>query len=225
MQPQKNISKMLMEQNWTNPPNRSIGQKEPSADKSKQGFYQDEKSFFQHCVPERFKHCELENLLDISPEIIMYGYKWAVNPESIFIHGNPGNGKTSYIFALLREMFRRCPKKLWPKFYSSPELDAKLLEAVKADDGDAYLLKFLSTEDILFIDDFGRENNSPRIKRQYFEIINNRYAGNKVTILTSNFDINQIGNSLGDALASRLQEWQEIIFSKPDLRKKKFLEG
>jgi DNA replication protein DnaC len=200
-------------------------QREPSADKSIQGFYQDEKSFFQHCVPDKFKHCELKNLLDIAAEIVMYGYKWAVNPESVFIHGIPGNGKTSYVFALLREMFRKSPKKLWPRFYSSPGLDAILLEAVKADDGDAYLLKFLSTQDILFIDDFGRENNSPRIKRQYFEIINNRYSENKITILTSNLDINQIGNSLGDALASRLQEWQEITFLKPDLRKKKFLEG
>jgi DNA replication protein DnaC len=178
----------------------------------------DEKGFFEYVVPKKYAHVTLE-ACDKQPEaLIEYAKSWAENPESVILLGPAGRGKTHFAFAMLREMFRRCSRVLWPRFYTSPTIDSLLLEAVKSDDGDKYKLSEIGSEDILFIDDFGRESRSDRIFRQYFELINMRYTNQKPTIISTNLSLEDIGKQMGDAIASRFQEWQIIEFSGNDLR-------
>jgi DNA replication protein DnaC len=185
--------------------------------------YMDEKGFFEHCVPKKYANASLENCEKQPEAFIEYARSWGKSPESVILLGPVGRGKTQFAFAMLREMFRRCPRRLWPRFYTSPELDSILLEAVKADEGDKYKIGQIGTEDVLFIDDFGRETRSDRIFRQYFELLNMRYTNMKPTIISSNLTLDEIGRSMGDAIASRFQEWQIIEFTGPDLRIQKRL--
>jgi len=164
----------------------------------------------------------LNNLPDIHPGLIEYGKRWGKKPESLFIHGRYGNGKTSYSFALLREMFKYW--NYWPRYFTSVDIDAKLLACVTGEGGEEHWLQFYSEQDILFIDDFGCENHQGRTQRQYGKIIDKRYSENKITIITSNLNIAQIGSSLGGRIASRFQEWMTLEFTGPDLRKKKTVE-
>lgn len=182
-----------------------------------------EKGFFEHQVPAKYKDAELDKL-DKRPESLKhFGREWAVNPHSLVLSGSKGTGKTRYAFALIREMFRRCPRHIWPRYFTSMELDSRLYEALM-NGGDRHLVTSLGSEDLLLIDDFGRETKSDRIARQYFEIINKRYSEELPTIITTNYSLEEIANHLGEALASRLEEWQLVRFAGSDLRKKEIIE-
>lgn len=178
----------------------------------------DEKGFFQHCVPEKYSKVTLENCEKQPEAFIAYARQWALNPESVVLLGPVGRGKTQFAFAMLREMFRKYPKHIWPRYFTSTKLDSILLEAIKSDEGDKAKIEDISSQDLLFIDDFGRETRSERIGRQYFEIINLRYSKNLPTIISTNLTLEDIGRLINDAIASRFQEWQLIEFSGEDLR-------
>jgi DNA replication protein DnaC len=182
----------------------------------------DEKSFFQHAVPPEFFHASLENC-DMQPkEYISFAKKWSLNPTSVFLFGGYGRGKTHFAFAMIREVFRRCPRIIWPRFFTSPDLDSRLLRAVKGEEGDQWMTANLSSQDLLFIDDIGRETKSDRLRRQYFEILNYRHSHKLPTILSSNLTLENLAEVLDGAIASRIQEWQNIQFKGPiDLRTKK----
>jgi DNA replication protein DnaC len=202
-------------------PQGNPGSKPGESSQSKEipGMYSNEKGFFQHAVPKLFTNASLETCDLQPPEYIEFSKHWALDPCSVFLCGGYGSGKTHFAFAMLREMFRRCPRKIWPRYFTSPELDAKLLRAVKSDEGDSFALRDLGEQDLLFIDDIGRETKSDRLKRQYFEILNYRYTQNLPTILSSNFSLEQLGDVLDGAIASRIQTWQIIEFNGPDLRR------
>lgn len=182
-----------------------------------------EKGFFTHQAPKKYRDAELNALDKRSEAFKEFGRKWAKDPKSLFIYGNKGTGKTRYAFALIREMFRTCPRHIWPRYFTSMDLSSRLHEAVM-NGGDKYLLSCLSTEDLLLIDDFGRESSTDRTRRQLFEIINYRYADELPTVITSNFSLEELSLSHGEALASRMEEWQLIKFKGEDLRKQIVIE-
>jgi DNA replication protein DnaC len=179
----------------------------------------DEKSFFSSIVPSAYANICLDSCDKQPTEYIEWAKKWAIDPTSVFLCGGYGTGKTHFAFAMIREVFRACPRKIWPRFFTSPALDSRLLKAVKCDDGDEFALRDMAEQDLLFIDDVGRETKSERLKRQYFEILNYRHVHHLPTILTSNFNLDQLGEVIDGAIASRIQEWQTIEFNGGDLRK------
>ncbi len=182
-----------------------------------------EQGFFGKCVPKKFANVTLEDCDKQPSSFIEYAKSWGKNPESVILMGPVGRGKTQFAFAMIREMFRRCNRVIWPRYFTSPEMDSLLLEAVKSDGGDKFKIQDIGSQDLLFIDDFGRETNSERIKRQYFEIINIRYTNQLPTIISTNLTIEDIGRNMNEAIASRFQEWQIIEFGGTDLRIQKRL--
>lgn len=193
-----------------------------SSSKEIRGAYMDENTFFTHVVPQKYQDATIDSL-DKQPESLKeFGREWAKNPVSLFLYGNKGSGKTRYAFAIVREMFRRSSRIIWPRYFTSPELDSRLHDALMTG-GDRELVQNLSREDLLLIDDFGRETKSDRIRRQYFEIINYRYSNELPTILTSNYDLDTLGQNLDEVISSRIEEWQHIRFTGPDLRKKELV--
>jgi DNA replication protein DnaC len=178
----------------------------------------DERGFFSHCVPKKFSEVTLDQC-DKQPDSFReYAKAWGRNPESVILTGPVGRGKTQFAFAMIREMFRRCNRVIWPRYFTSPEMDSLLLEAIKSDGGDKFKIQDIGEQDLLFIDDFGRETGSERIRRQYFEIINLRYANHLPTLISTNLSLEEIEKHMNKAIASRFQEWQMIEFGGVDLR-------
>jgi DNA replication protein DnaC len=187
-------------------------------DQSIAGATMSEGFFFSDCVPPKFSQISIEDC-DLQPKSFHdYAKSWGERPESVILQGDVGRGKTQFAFAMIREVFRRCPKRIWPRYHTSPDLDSRLLDAIKSEGGDKYLIETVGTEDLLFIDDFGRETNSERARRQYFEILNMRYVKMLPTIISTNLNLEQIANHMNSAIASRFQEYQIVEFSGPDLR-------
>lgn len=179
-----------------------------------------EKGFFNECVPKKFASVTLESCDMQTQNFHDFARAWAKKPVSIVLMGDVGRGKTQFAFAMIRELFRNYPKGFWPRYYTSPNLDSILLEALMAEGGDRVKIQNLGEEHLLFIDDFGRENDTERVKRQYFELLNQRYANGRPTMISTNFTLEEIGRRLTPAIASRFQEWAMLKFEGEDLRGK-----
>jgi DNA replication protein DnaC len=187
-------------------------------DQSIKGAQMSEKHFFEHCVPKKFSHVTLDQCDKQPKSFHDYAKSWGSKPESTILLGDVGRGKTQFAFAMIREMFRRSPRKLWPRYYTSPEMDSILLKASRDEDADKAVIHKIASEDLLFIDDFGREMDSARAKRQYFEVLNLRYANLLPTLISTNLTLEEIQNHMNKAIASRFQEFQIIEFGGVDLR-------
>lgn len=180
-----------------------------------------EKFFFDEAVPKKFAAVTLDQCDKQPGSFREFARVWALKPESVLLLGDTGRGKTQFAFAMIRQLFRSSTKKIWPRYYTSPEMDAILLNASRTEGGDKFIIAAMGAEDLLFIDDFGRETNSERVKRQYFEILNMRYAKLLPTLISSNLTLDQIAQQLNSAIASRFQEFQILEFTGPDLRVQK----
>lgn len=187
-------------------------------DLSIKGAVMSETFFFEHAVPKKFANTSLNDCNKQPKSFHEYARSWAKNPEAAILLGGSGRGKTQFAFAMIREMFRLCPRTIWPRYYTSPYMDSLLLEASRSDEGDKFVVDQMGSEDLLFIDDFGRETTSERVKRQYFEVLNQRYAKLLPTLISTNLSIEQIGQHMNEAIASRFQEFQILEFLGPDLR-------
>jgi DNA replication protein DnaC len=125
---------------------------------------------YEKLVPMLFKEAFLEDFQQSNPSLLVFVKDWIKKPTPLFVHGEYGVGKTHFVYALVRELVTKYPS-LWPEFYSSPNLDGSLLEAIKSDLEDRYLIKKVCEADVLIIDDIGREMKTDRLKRQLFEIL------------------------------------------------------
>lgn len=193
----------------TKPLVKGISFKEPNENGffSKIGLKYKSDTFLQKC-----------NTQIIHPDLIKWGYEWAVKPCSIFIHGGIGCGKTFFSISLIREAFKE--RKIFDaEYFVGTSLDSEGLEAIKSEYGDRKFLDKIKNIEFLFIDDFGRETRSDRLSRQYFEIINHRYSNEMPTIITSNLDLNGIANKIDSSIASRIQEWEVIHMTGSDARR------
>lgn len=177
-----------------------------------------EKQFFRN-VWKKYQNASLEKSVFINPSLIEWGKEWAKKPTSIFLHGGVGCGKTYFSFALIRQAFREASIQD-AAFHSCTELDSYLLDAIKGDHGDVRAISSIKKEEFLYLDDFGRETKSDRISRQFYEILNYRYANEMPTIITSNLTLDEIAKKMDAAIASRMQEWQIIHLTNEDIRKK-----
>jgi len=147
---------------------------------------------------------------------------------SLYLYGVWGSGKTTFAFALIRELMRWMPIQnyFWPNYMFSRDLDNALLRAVKSDDGDTYEIEKWIESDLLFIDDVDKVTATERFKMQLFDIVNKRMMKSRPTIITSNARPNDLSQIIDGALVSRMADdskWKLIQFPNRDLRKTKVM--
>lgn len=116
-----------------------------------------------------------------------------------------GSGKTRMAVSIANELIHE--KKCQVKFCTS----LQILNEIKAswdkenDYTESKLLNFLSSSEVLVIDDFGTEqSDKPWINERFYQIINNRYVDKKITIFTSNEKLEFL--KYDDRITNRIKE-------------------
>jgi len=132
--------------------------------------------------------------------------------------GNAGIGKTMLACIIAKDMLDKGVKIV---FVSSADLLAELKNAMftKDDEGIEKKIEYLSTVEVLMLDDIGKEKPTEWIQSMYYRLIDLRYRNNLLTGFTTNYYPKALEERLGDfgeATVSRILGMSKdyFIFAK-----------
>ena len=175
-------------------------------------------------VPERFLDCSFDNFLG-KPQLVNFFQE--LSNEKPFptttMMGKPGCGKTHLAVALLRKF--QIDNRLETRsveFIPATELLLILRRSFNSNENTEFdIIKKYSELDLLILDDLGSEKISDWSISTLFLILNNRYNNMKPTIITTNFNTNEIEKQFGARISSRLSSGKICTIDMPDYRKKR----
>jgi DNA replication protein DnaC len=140
--------------------------------------------------------------------------------NGFLIIGPTGAGKSHIAIAILKEVVSKGYTGL---YYNVPELLTKLRETydLESEKVESEILEETETVDLLVLDDLGAERTSGWVRDRLYLIINRRYERGKPTIVTTNCEIEELGERVGERITSRLYEMcAPLDFPKQDYRMK-----
>lgn len=142
--------------------------------------------------------------------------------RGLYLHGPTGCGKTLIACAVINEIVR---------LYQEPVQYAKIGRDVLGRLRDSFnpnsdqygegqkIEAELARIPVLVIDDFGVHQETPWVSSVLYNLIDERYENNRITIITSNETLDSLRETTKGRLHSRLREMcQEIEIDAPDYR-------
>lgn len=122
--------------------------------------------------------------------------------------GKWGTGKTHLSISIVKEFIKRY--HLYTKVRSFSDLLQELRESY---DGGGIIktLKTYTGIPLLLIDEIGMEKKSDWVSEKLFQIIDGRIKNKLPTIITSNFSLEEIADTYGGAVRSRLLQGSAVI--------------
>lgn len=139
--------------------------------------------------------------------------------RGIYIHGGVGTGKTHIAWALARHWEEEGGRA--PLFWNVSEL----IRSIKKDfgrhpmDQDREEEFIMEHRGLLFLDDLGAERATDFVAETLYLIINRRYEEKIPVIITSNLDLGELSDSVGDRIASRIAGMCDVIHLGGDDRR------
>ncbi len=142
--------------------------------------------------------------------------------HNLFIYGDTGVGKTFLTNCVAKELITKSFSVI---YFSSPELFSVLAKSyfekdIEAKDVDEHIYDC----DLLIIDDLGTELTNSFVSSQLFTCINERYARNKSTIISTNLSLEILRDIYSERIFSRITSNYTLIkLVGDDIRIKKKL--
>lgn len=145
--------------------------------------------------------------------------------KGLFLWGNPGTGKTLLSSIILTELIIR--HAIEGRFIKISRTFFNKLRATFAEGsatyGTAQEIEYeLENADVLVVDDFGVQRDSPWEQETLYNLVDARYEAEKFTIFTSNVDPHRaLSEIAGGRVLSRIKEMCTILeLTGPDYREK-----
>ena len=162
------------------------------------------------CTFDNFKGNQ--NLIDVLKAM-------STTNESIVLIGNTGCGKTHLAVSMLRESGNGYDAV----FITVPELLLKIRSCFRdgATESEEEIIGRYAQAKVLILDDLGAEKSTAYSITTLYLIIDRRIQQERRTIITTNLTMEQIEDSLGARIASRLSEMKIIKIGMADYRKKR----
>lgn len=135
--------------------------------------------------------------------------------KGLYLWGNTGTGKTMLATIILTELIRH--KAVEGRFIKISRTFFKVLKDTFNQASDNYgeatrIEKELAEVDVLVIDDFGVQRDSPWEQETLYNLVDARYEGEKFTIITSNHNPVKDFRELAEGrILSRIREMCRII--------------
>lgn len=131
-------------------------------------------------------------------------------PMSLFITGNTGSGKTVFACSIGKKHLRN---NLDVKFISYPSFIFKLQNSFGNDKENSYDLaeECAIFPGLLIIDDLGAEKITDFVRQMTYYILNEREQRELLTVITSNFSLNQLDEQVDPRVSSRIAGMCKVI--------------
>lgn len=142
--------------------------------------------------------------------------------ENILFYGGVGVGKSFLSACIAKELIDTDHQVV---YFSAPGL-FDVLSDIMFKRGQAQALgavkEVIYSAELLIIDDLGTELYNSATATQLFSILNDRHLQHKATIISTNFDFNQLRERYDDRIFSRLLEMYSFKkLTGPDIRRLK----
>lgn len=168
------------------------------------------------CVPRE----HMKTVYDICYE---YAHNFKKNNRGLFFFGKTGLGKTHLSLAIADVV----TKKGYNVYYSSVQSIMYKLdqEHFHNKNNDESILDDLLSCDLLVLDDLGAEFITSFTVSQLYNIINSRIISSLPTIISTNFDFEEVEKKYSQRVASRIiGSFQPIMFFGEDIRQIKAIQ-
>ena len=134
-----------------------------------------------------------------------------VTGKGMYIYSDAkGSGKTRMAASIANELMKNHNKKV--KFATSSRIVQEIKNTFDKETRtttQTELITALQTTEILIIDDFGIEKISGFVNETFYNIINERYNGKRITIYTSNYALDNLPYE--DRIKSRAKETSFVM--------------
>lgn len=166
-------------------------------------------------VPSSYLECSIENLKQFHETAHIF----LMRPFSLLLTGDCGRGKTYFLFTLLKELLETKGLHVAHiRYLNAYELEERVDEEIANCRSAKYFIESLCDVYCLFIDDFGVEKTRERAERNYYKLLDKRLANSMPTVLSTNLTNQEILETYGARIASRLKLCKHLHFKGADLR-------
>lgn len=131
--------------------------------------------------------------------------------RGLWLEGDVGTGKTTLAMLVSK---RAIEAGRSVAIYSLPRLLARIRRTYDAEGRELSYLQFferLTSVDLLHIDDLGAEKRSDWVLEQLYAIVDERYATNRSMIVTTNMNVTDLEEQIGERTVSRLAEMCDTL--------------
>ena len=163
-------------------------------------------------VPRRFNDMRLVNSPNTEYALRMVystgePYQEAQEPESWFLHGAVGVGKTCLAVGYAYEMVQA---HLTPtRFVTLPGMMTEIRSCYDTNGpSEKEVLRFYKEAEMLILDDMGAEHTSSSnwLADRLYQILGDRHDQLRPTVMTSNLSISELADTYGERITSRINE-------------------
>lgn len=166
-------------------------------------------AFIEGKIPPRYKDVDIEA---VDPKIREWTFGPHKDGKGLYLYGPTGTGKTHAAYAIYRILMEN---RVASRIVNSAVMLQDIKDDFKYGAKDPYYQsKFDSWVDfngVLLIDDLGAEKITDWVLETFYTLINTRYENKRTTILTSNYNVEEIAARLGDRIASRMVEMCDVM--------------
>lgn len=167
-------------------------------------------------IPSSYRGASIKDFPEVTQQNVE---AWTRKPgepgEGLFLNGPTGTGKTHLACAILLELRDRYKDF---RFQRCADLYRRVRDAFKGKGSEAEVFEACVKPSFLVLDDFAAGSLSEFERSFALEIFDTRKEIGRITVVTSNLGLNEIGQTFDDRLASRLSAFAQIILIGKDRR-------
>jgi len=162
-------------------------------------------------IPRRYENAKWEEV----PEPIKKAFEKIMSGgKGIYLYGGVGTGKTHICWAI-KKHYDQPDKYRYLMLRNVVDIMKEIRDDFDRSASEKHYVESDLTDQrerrILILDDIGAEKATEFVAETLYRIINHRYINMLPTIFTSNYNIQELAERIGERSASRIVEMCEII--------------
>jgi len=144
---------------------------------------------------------------------------FTLHGKGLYVHGEAGVGKTLLMYTVVGTIIQAKTLESQSSILlknlcgisTSNALSIKVKHCYSSGTDIERVVKNLSDETYLFIDDLGAEKMTDNVYEVFYEILNNRYICHKPTFITSNLSLEEVATKIDSRIVSRIEGMCNVV--------------